>query len=156
MYWAKRLHAFLTVAQLNAWHYWWLSSSGTNNEGLASSTDVLAKRAYVVGQYSRFVRPDYYRIGVVTNSGTALVSAFKDPVSLKFAIVAVNASTNFVTQSFNLNNSPGVDSVTPWITSSSLSLASQSAVSIAGTAFSYDLPALSIVTFVGQASNSPP
>jgi glucuronoarabinoxylan endo-1,4-beta-xylanase len=156
MYWANRIHAFLTVAQVNAWHYWWLSAIGGDNQGLASSNDVLAKRGYVLGQYSRFVRPDYVRIGVVTNSGTALVSAFKDPISLNFAIVAINSATNAVTQTFHLTNSSLVNTVTPWITSSTLSLASQAAVPVVNSSFGYDLPAMSVVTFVGQASNSPP
>src|SRR5208282_3624138 len=26
IYWAQRIHSFLTVAQVNAWHFWWLIS----------------------------------------------------------------------------------------------------------------------------------
>ena len=156
MYWAGRIHGFLTVAQVNAWHYWWLSSSGSSNEGLASSTDVLAKRGYVVGQYSRFVRPDYVRIGVATNQGTALVSAFKEPVSLKFAVVAINSATNAVTQTFTLTNFSLVSTVAVWLTSATLSLSSQPAVAVTNSTFTYQLPPLSVATFVGQASNSPP
>src|SRR5262249_25140220 len=128
MYWANRIHGFMTVAQANAWHYWWLS--GSNDEGLANNSDVLAKRGYVLGQYSRFVRPDYYRISTVTNAGTALVSAFKDPIILKFAIVAINAAGTVVTQNFNLSSFPAVSSVAPWIPSSSQSLASLGGVSV--------------------------
>jgi glucuronoarabinoxylan endo-1,4-beta-xylanase len=156
LYWAARIHGFLTIPQVNAWHYWWLSTLGNDNQGLASSADVLAKRGYVVGQYSRFVRPNWYRIGAVTNQGTALASAFKDPVGLSFAIVAINSATNDVTQAFSLTNFSLVSAVTPWITSSSLSLASQAAVSVTNQGFSYQLPAMSVVTFLGQASNSPP
>ena len=48
------------------------------------------------------------------------------------------------------------DSVTPWITSASLSLASQSTVAVANSSFTYTLPALSVVTFVGQTIAAPP
>src|SRR4029077_2797477 len=132
LYWAKRIHSFLTVPEVNAWHYWWLAGSSAANSGLTDGSDTLAKRGYVLGQYSRFVRPDYYRIGTVTNSGTVLVSAFKDPVTLKFAIVAINAGNGVVTQAFNLNmsNASNVTAVTPWITSSTVSLASQSPVTV--------------------------
>ena len=151
IYWAWRIHAFLTVAQLNAWHYWWLSAAGTDNSGLASNGDVLAKRGYVLGQYSRFVRPGFYRIGVVTNLGTAMVSAFKDPATGRFAIVAINSGSTIIDQTFSLTNFGAVSSVTPWITSSSLSLASQTAVAVTNGSFGYLLPEMSVVTFVGQS-----
>ena len=65
MYWAWRIHLFLTAAQANAWHYWWLisSSGNTDNEGLTDNhRGNPAKRMYALGQWSRFVRPGYYRI----------------------------------------------------------------------------------------------
>jgi hypothetical protein len=103
---------------------------------------------YVLGNYSRFVRPGFYRIGV-SNNAVSLVSAYKDDASGSFAIVAANTGGTTVTQTFNLKNfTPGT--VTPWVTSSNLSLASQPVVSVSGSSFSYALPPLSIVTFAGQ------
>ena len=103
---------------------------------------------YVLGNYSRFVRPGYYRIGVSNNAFTS-ISAYKDTNSGNFAIVAINSSFTNVTQIFNLANFTA-GSVTPWITSSNLSLASQPAVNVTNASFTYALPALSVVTFVGQ------
>lgn len=154
IYWAGRIHAFLTVAQANAWHYWWLIyGNSTPNQGLTDiSSSVLAKRGYALGNYSRFVRPNYYRMGVVTNAGVAMVSAYRDTNSSAFAIVAINANqTNAINQTFNLSNFTA-SSVVPWVTSSTLSLSSQAAVGITNSAFTYQLPPLSVVTFVGQAS----
>jgi glucuronoarabinoxylan endo-1,4-beta-xylanase len=154
IYWAGRIHAFLTVAQANAWHYWWLIYGNTTpNQGLTDiSSSVLAKRGYVLGNYSRFVRPNFYRMGVVTNSGPAMVSAYRATNSSAFAIVAINANqTNSINESFNLSNFAAT-SVTPWVTTSTLSLSNQAAVAITNAAFSYQLPPLSVVTFVGQAS----
>jgi glucuronoarabinoxylan endo-1,4-beta-xylanase len=156
MYWATRIHSFLTGPQVSAWHYWWLSANGGDNAGLASSSDVLAKRGYVLGQYSRFVRPDYFRLGVVTNQGTALVTAFKEPLSLKFAVVAINSATNAITQTFNLTNFSLANTVGVWITSAGLSLANQGTLTITNSTFACQLPAMSVVTFAGQASNTPP
>lgn len=149
MYWANRIHLYMTVAQVNAWHYWWLVPANPDNEGLTDTAGNPTKRMYVLGNYSRFVRPGYYRIGVSNNAFTS-VSAYKDTNSSSFAIVAINSGFTTVTQIFNLTSFPAVGSVTPWITSGNLSLASQPAVNVSGSAFTYVLPALSVVTFVGQ------
>ena len=162
LYWANRIHLFLTAAQVNAFHYWWLIPFTADDEGLTDQAGNAAKRLYALGNYSRFVRPGYYRIGVANHAFTS-VSAFKDPDSGAFAIVAINSGFTAVTQTFNLTNF-NAGSVTPWVTSSSLSLSNQPAVAVSNAAFAYPLPALSVVTFVGKAflpfnlaiSGSPP
>jgi len=91
---------------------------------------------------------------------SALISAYKDTNSAAFAIVVVNtnAATDVI-QTFNLTNFTAA-SVTPWITSASLSLAPQTPVSITNSSFTYDIPAMSVVTFAGQGivgqGNTPP
>jgi glucuronoarabinoxylan endo-1,4-beta-xylanase len=130
---AQEIHSFMTVAGANAYHYWWLQGSGTGSL-VGNSWTTPAKRIYVMGNYSRFVRPGYYRIGVSNNAFTS-ISAYKDTNSGSFAIVAINYSTTTVTQIFNLANFTA-SSVTPWITSSNLSLASQSAIAVANSSAS--------------------
>jgi glucuronoarabinoxylan endo-1,4-beta-xylanase len=156
VYYAQRIYLFMTVAQVNAWHYWWLISGAGGNQGLMDNNSAITKRLFTVGNYSRFVRPGYYRVGVSNNAYT-FVSAYKDPVSGNFAIVAVNPISSTTTQIFNLANF-NAGSVTPWITSSSFSLASQPVVSVVNASFTYALPAMSVTTFVGQAAlpNTPP
>ena len=154
MYWASQIHTFLTYAEVNAWHFWWLIPYATDNESLTDSDGNPAKRMYVLGQYSRFIRPGYYRIGVANNTLSS-ISAYKDNASGRFAIVALNTGSTTVTQTFNFKGFTA-PVVTPWITSDTLSLASQPAVSVTNAAFTYALPAMSVVTFVGQASYSPP
>jgi hypothetical protein len=106
----------------------------------------------VLGQFSRFVRPGYERIGAPTN-GNLLITAFKDTSSPNFAIVAINTNSSVdVNQTFNLNNFPGVSSVIPWRTSFSNSLAVQPAVPVTASSFTYTIPAQSVVTFVNGAS----
>ena len=156
LYWAGRIHYFMTIAQANAWHYWWLMSGGTSgNESLTDAIGSPTKRMFALGQFSRFVRPNYYRIGA-TNLGSALVSAYKDSVSPGFAIVAINPYPSNILQTFSLANFPGASIVTPWITSSNLSLAPQLAIAITNLSFTYALPAMSVVTFAGLATNYPP
>jgi glucuronoarabinoxylan endo-1,4-beta-xylanase len=156
LYYGKRIHLFMTVAQVNAWHYWWLiAGNGVGNQGLLDNNASTTKRLFAVGQYSRFVRPGYYRMDA-TNTGPALISAYKDPVAGNFAIVAINTNGSAINQTFTLTNFTTVTLVTPWITSATLNLASQTAVAVTNSAFTYALPAQSIVTFVGQAATNSP
>jgi glucuronoarabinoxylan endo-1,4-beta-xylanase len=157
IYWAGRIHQYMTLAQANAWHYWWLIPSGADNEGLTDNYGNPAKRMYALGNFSRFVRPNFYRIGVDTNSGPLEISAYKEPPSGHFAIVVVNPATNPVSEIFNLSGF-GATSLNPWITSASQSLANLASIAVNDNVFTSTIPALSIVTFVGASttSNSPP
>jgi glucuronoarabinoxylan endo-1,4-beta-xylanase len=153
--WASKIHSYLTVANVNAWHWWFLSDgpkygNGTDNAALTDINLNYPKRAYVTGQWSKFVRPGWYRIGV-SYSGSSQISAFKDRGSHSFAIVAVNSTSKAVNQKFSLEGF-SADSVTPWVTSASLSLARQAPVSVSGTTFSYTLPASSVTTFSGTVA----
>lgn len=153
VYFAQRIYLYMTQAQANAYHYWWLAAS--DNEGLLDTSVGPAKRLFTFGQYSRFVRPNFYRIDATSSQPSALISAYKATNSTTFAIVVVNTNADTdLLQTFNLANFTAV-SVTPWITSASLSLAPQSPVTISNYSFTYRIPALSVVTFVGQG-NTPP
>lgn len=156
LYWAGRIHWFMTVAQVNAWHYWWLmAGDGTGNESLLDVNGSPTKRLFALGQFSRFVRPDFYRIGA-NNNGNALISAYKDSVSPAFAIVAINPYATNIVQTFTLTNFPGASIVTPWMTTGNFSLMPQPPVAVTNLSFTWTLPALSIVTFSGLATNSAP
>ncbi|HEV2437051.1 MAG TPA: hypothetical protein VG077_13730 [Verrucomicrobiae bacterium] len=148
VYYAERIFLFLTVAQANAWHYWWIVPYGSNT-GLMDTNAAPTKRLFAVGNYSRFVRPGYYRIDVANNNPLTSISAYKDTNSGNFAIVAVNPGPTVVTQIFNLSNFTA-SSITPWITSSNFSLANQSSLTVTNASFTYVLPGMSVVTFVGQ------
>lgn len=156
LYWAGRIHLFMTAAQANAWHFWWLVSFGNDNQGLTDASVNPAKRMYALGNFSRFVRPNFYRVGVA-NSGPLQISAYKDLTNGNFAIVVVNSNATAITQVFNLNGF-ATTNLTPWITSAMLSLSNQPPFAVSGAAFTNTIPALSIVTFVGQsvAGNSAP
>src|ERR1035438_2323314 len=90
---AQEIHSFMTVAQVNAYHYWWLTGGGTGGIG-GSNTATPPKRLFVMGNFSKFIRPNFYRVGS-TNTTIALVSAYKDSASTNFVIVAANPSAYF-------------------------------------------------------------
>jgi glucuronoarabinoxylan endo-1,4-beta-xylanase len=153
IYWATRIHLFMTVAQANAWHFWWMVPGTSQN--LLDNNSTPTKRLYAIGQFSRFVRPNYNRIAA-SNGGFVQVTAYKDTNSLNFAIVAINSAGTNIAQTFTLTNFPSTGVVTPWITSSNLSLAPLSSVAVTNGVLSYTLPAMSIVTFAGTATNVAP
>jgi glucuronoarabinoxylan endo-1,4-beta-xylanase len=154
VYYAQRIFLFMTIAQANAWHYWWIVPFGSET-GLMSQNAGPTKRMFTIGNYSRFVRPNYYRVDATSSQPSALISAYKATNSTAFAIVVVNtnAATDII-QTFNLTNFAAA-SVTPWITSSTLSLAPEATVNLMNSSFTYTLPAMSVVTFVGQGNTAP-
>src|SRR6185437_10930082 len=119
VYFAKRIHLYLTQAQANAYHFWWLVSTG--NQGLLDTSAGPAKRLFTFGQFSRFVRPNFNRIDATSSRPSAWISAYKDSASTAFAIVAINTNAAIdIIETFSLNNFTAA-SVTPWITSATLS-----------------------------------
>ncbi len=158
VYYAQRIYLYMTQANANAYHYWWLvAGNSTGNEGLLDNNAAVTKRLFAFGQYSRFVRPNFYRINATSSQQSELISAYKDSASPAFAIVVVNTNTaTGVFQTFNLTNFTATN-VTPWITTSTLSLAPQTAVTLTNSSFTYFVPAMSVVTFVGTGNtNTPP
>ncbi len=155
VYYAQRIYEYMTQANANAYHYWWLVSGAAGNEGLLDNTAAVTKRLFTFGQYSRFVRPNYNRINATASDPTALVSAYKDSTSTSFAIVVVNLNATVdMVETFNLANFT-TGTVTPWMTSVSNNLQSMTAVTVTNSSFTYRVPAMSVVTFVG-AGNTPP
>jgi glucuronoarabinoxylan endo-1,4-beta-xylanase len=148
---AMQIHDCMTVGNMSA-YIWWKCLGDAN--GLVNASGVPQIRGFVMAQWSRFVRTNYFRIGA-TNNTSAAVSAYKDSSSTAFAIVAINTNaTASINQTFILTNFTAA-SVTPWITSGTLSLAAQTAVAVSNASFTCNLPAMSVVTFVGQG-NTPP
>src|SRR6185369_11057695 len=94
--WARRTHDFMANANANAFLYWWLVTEKTDGEGLvqinqSNNTFTLNKRLFTLGNYSRFVRPGYVRIGSTASPlGNVFTTAYKDPATGKFAIVVIN------------------------------------------------------------------
>jgi len=137
-------HSSLVEGQMNAFHYWWLNDLIYNNAPSSA--------CYALGNFSKFIRPGYYRMAATEVPSTGLqVSAYKNTNSTSptaFVIVAINNNTSAVDQTFNLN-SLNATSVTPWLTDVGNGLVAQAAVPVSGNSFTYQLPASSVVSFVG-------
>jgi glucuronoarabinoxylan endo-1,4-beta-xylanase len=151
--WGAVVDQRIAVDGANAWLYWWLQSpESSDNQGLMNSNGTIALRAYMLGQYGKFVRPGYSRIDATHLPQTGVsVSAFQNASTNQLVIIATNYTSAPLSQAFTLSNAPTFSSLTPTTTSSSMSLSQQAAVAVTGDSFTYTLPAQSITTFVGTA-----
>lgn len=148
---AKQMHADLTVANLNAWHIWWLYNATGNGGFLFDTTKkVWSKRLWVLGNYSRFVRPGYRR---VSTSGTVpsgvLLTAYTNPADGTVAVVAVNNNTSATPVSIFVSGAAPC-TVTPWVTSATDSLVAKTPIAVTDARFAATLDATSVTTFVGK------
>jgi O-glycosyl hydrolase len=152
---ASIVHEDLTLAEVNAFLYWWLWTNGTwlsNGSLLNVNGSVVdeSKRLYALGQYSRFVRPGWFRVDAATNPlPDVLVSAFEDPASRMTAIVAVNRGGGDATLSLALPAPAKFGSLTTYRTSATESLANLGTAVVNASATRVSLKAQSVTTFVG-------
>jgi glucuronoarabinoxylan endo-1,4-beta-xylanase len=146
---AALIHNAMTVANMNAWHYWWVY--GTVNQCLyCTDSKKWTKRLWVEGNYARFIRPGYQRVGTTgTGPSNVLSSAYINPADGTVVIVAINNSTSATPISFYVSGATPC-SVTPWVTDANNNLASTTAISVSNGRFSAMLGAQSVTTFVGK------
>jgi glucuronoarabinoxylan endo-1,4-beta-xylanase len=146
---ANEIYQALTVANMNAWHYWWFYSSG--NGGLwDTGAATWAKRLWVLGNFSRFVRPGFYRVDVAGSAPPSGVSviAFDNPADNTVAIVAINTG-GATSMTIFVQGSSWPAQVVPWVTSASENLTAGTAIPLTGGSFAAPLSAQSVTTFVG-------
>jgi glucuronoarabinoxylan endo-1,4-beta-xylanase len=149
---ANTMYDALANANMNAWHYWWFYPLASDNAGLWDlSTKKPTKRLWVMGNFSRFVRPGFNRVDVTgTRPSGVSVIAFQDPASATVAIVAINPGTNTTPISLFVAGTQWPAQVVPWVTSPSQDLASGAPITVTGANFSATLAAQSVTTFVGS------
>jgi glucuronoarabinoxylan endo-1,4-beta-xylanase len=149
---AKEMHTDIVQGPVSAYHVWWIipadGVSGTASNGLVMRGHVI-QRGYVMGNYSRFVRPGSYRVAANDNPSTGIrVTAYRNDSLGRAIIVAFNENATAFEQTFTLNGLT-VASFTPWETSDAVKLTARSPVP-AGAGFSWTIPGKSVVSFVGS------
>jgi glucuronoarabinoxylan endo-1,4-beta-xylanase len=152
----RMMHDHLTRLWMGAWNWWNLTAVTENYEDDPNRQNpaliqngMKFKRAYVMGNFSKFVRPGFFRIEATPSPATdILVSAYKS--NDRLVIVAVNASSSASSQTFTIQGAlPGpVAQAVPWVTSDSLSLEAQTPIAVANGAFQAMLPMKSVTSFV--------
>jgi O-glycosyl hydrolase len=152
--WAEHIYTGLTKANLNAFLYWWGSttpSENGDNEGLIQidgSTVDTSGRLWAFANFSRFVRPGAVRIGATSPDSGVDLTAFRNADG-SVAVVALNTSASAVPMRFSLHGTGirGRAVATPYLTDAAHDTAAQAPVTVAGGAFGGRLPARSLVTY---------
>jgi glucuronoarabinoxylan endo-1,4-beta-xylanase len=147
------IHSALTVGEASAWLWGFYESFFLDdNEGLALTRGgaTTAKRYFVLGNYSKFVRPDFVRVEVVGNANhDLLLSAFKGPDGT-VVVVAVNRGGEAVTLPIAITGGAAPAMLTPTLTSATDNLMELPAVTVSGGSFTAMLPSSSVTTFSGK------
>jgi glucuronoarabinoxylan endo-1,4-beta-xylanase len=147
---AKWIHEAIAIGMVSSWQWWWWLTLNPDNEGLLLKDGSETRRLYVLGNFSKFIRPGYQRVVL---SGTlptnVLVTGYKNPTDGTLVIVAINSNTAAAPVSFFISgNTPC--SMTPWVTAAKDNLTSKDKVSISDGRLSVSLAAQSVTTFVGK------
>lgn len=158
--WSKYIHDFMTKSNANAFLYWLGASYKTNNESLIrllqDGNYIAAKRLYSFGNFSKYVRPGYVRIGIDEHPyGNLYLSAYKNPETGEFAIVAVNDGEN------NETITLGFDGITcgqlvPHITNDRYDLQTFSPINGKNGTFQLSVSGYTTITYTGVANSPEP
>lgn len=166
---ARIISTDISIGGVSSWQWWTAVSRGDYKDGLLHVDDGLSKGAgdanyckndgfvretkilWALGNFSYFVKPGMVRVMIPDFDNAAattnvMLTAYKDVENKRLVIVAVNNSTSAKAYKLNLSGGALVDNkFTPYVTSESLSLKKGTAVDATG----FDIPAQSIVTYVG-------
>jgi O-glycosyl hydrolase len=152
--WAQDIYTGLTASNLNAFLYWWGSttpSENGDNEGLVEiqgSTVATSGRLWAFANYSRFVRPGAIRIGASSGNGNLEVTAFRN-LNGSVAVVVLNTATTAQATAFSVRGTGAFGrAATPYLTDATHDTAAQPGIGIRGGLFTATLPARSLVTYV--------
>jgi len=153
LYWAKVLHTHVAENNTSGWFYWWAISQYPAGGSMIhmdtkTNTYTVDKRLYTIGNFSRFVRPGYFRIPVDSEVAPGvLVSAYKNEQQNKLVIVAINENVSTRKLELRLNNITAT-SATPCRTSATENLVNLPELKIVDNILKATLAPGCVTTFV--------
>jgi len=158
LYYARMLHFDFTLSQTNAFLFWWLWSNQDKELDFPGSlinitdgkTIITSKRMYALGQYSRFIRPGWFRIESVTypKYGT-YTSAYRNPKTNEIAIVLINERGTSNSLSLNLTGAEFTN-ISAWRTSENEELKGLGKQKTSGNTMKIKLQPKSVTTLYGK------
>jgi glucuronoarabinoxylan endo-1,4-beta-xylanase len=142
-------------AGMNAYVWWYIVrfygpiSDGTNNSG--SKGDV-TKKGYVMSQFSRFIRPGFYRVEspVSPPVSPVKVTAYKDPSTSKMIVVVLNTGSTEIENVFRIKNGMGSTTLSTYTTSETKNCEQEDNVIMTNGNFVLTLEPSSITTLVSE------
>jgi glucuronoarabinoxylan endo-1,4-beta-xylanase len=154
MTWSSDIFKALNSGRFSAWFYWWVMTLQNDNQGLlnvnpAADSVQTPKRLYVVGHFSRFIRPGATVLGSTSTDTTLQVTAVR-PVTGNVAVVLANTGRNSHTVTVSLTGLSNIPAtVTPYRTSATENQMQLSAIGVSAGSFTITVPSKSVVTVVG-------
>jgi O-glycosyl hydrolase len=156
--WANRIYVALTQANVNAFLYWWGTttySENGDNEGLiilGTPTDTTADtyqasgRLWAFAAFSRFVRPGAVRVNATSSDPNLDAVAFRGQQGT--VLVLINNNTSAEQTTVQLASGPPSGSAQPYLTDASDNGTAQPPISVSGRAFTATVPAGAVVSYV--------
>jgi glucuronoarabinoxylan endo-1,4-beta-xylanase len=154
MTWSTEIYKAMNGGRFSAYFYWWVMDLNGGNEGLihadpATDSFQVPKRLYVLGQFSRFIRPGSVVLASTSSDPTLQVTAVRPPSGGVTVVLANNGrSSHTVTVNLSGLASPPA-SLTPHRTSAAENQAQLGAVPVSSGSFTVTVPSKSVVTLVG-------
>ncbi|NQX61246.1 glycoside hydrolase [Paenibacillus qinlingensis] len=147
--WANMIAADLKRGE-RGWLYWWAvnPAGSTSGEGLinlgANNAYTVNKRLYVMGQFSRYLRPDDTRI-LASSSDSNLVAIGGKNGTGRASVVLINNSTSAITTTIS---GLTLANVSGRRTSATEDLAKLTDMAVTGGAITVTLPGKSVTSYV--------
>jgi glucuronoarabinoxylan endo-1,4-beta-xylanase len=118
----------------------------------------LTRRAWVLGNWSRFVRPGFVRVEATPSpQSNVSASSFSDPATGRLVIVLVNTRNSDRSQTVSIANGMLPTTFTIWTTSDTLALEQSGSLTVSSDgAFTTTLPARSVTTLVSDLPGATP
>lgn len=112
----------------------------------------LTKKGFVMSQFSKFVRPGYFRVEstVVPFMANSSVTGYKDPSSSKTVIITVNPGTDALEHAFRIGSEGAGSIFSAYTTSGSKNCDQRDPVTVLDDIFKYTLEPQSITTFMSE------
>jgi glucuronoarabinoxylan endo-1,4-beta-xylanase len=108
----------------------------------------ITKRGYVISQYSRFIRPGFFKVTATAFPQQHIyVTAYKN--ESKMVIVAINYGSSAIDQTFKIENGT-ITHFTPYVTSETKNCFQESNLIVSNDYFTATLDQSSVTTFVSE------